>query len=143
MLRETMAATMLICDRLNLAGILVTPSHFHAAAQARSQLRFLDPHREGLFRSFQKALATLSLGEATRAASDGRLRDAATGASVRWPPSIMILPVTARLREQLESPDYEQTAAESELVLRLAPISAEPSAESASARAPAAPAEAP
>ena len=143
MLRETMAATMLICDRLNLAGILVTPSHFHAAAQARSQLRFLDPHREGLFRSFQKALATLSLGEATRAASDGRLRDAATGASVRWPPSIMILPVTARLREQLESPDYEQTAAESELVLRLAPISAEPSAGSASAGGPAAPAEAP
>ena len=128
MLRETMAATMLICDRLHLAGILVTPSHYHAAAQARSQLRFLDPQREGLFRSFEKALATLPLGEATRAASDGRVRDAATGAPVKWPPSTMILPVAPGLRERLDSPDYERVAKESETALLLAPLSAERSA---------------
>ena len=78
MLRETMAAMMLICDRLHLSGIIVTPSHFHAVVQARSQMRFLDPRREGLFRSFQQgASRRCRLGEATRAASDGRVRDAA------------------------------------------------------------------
>ena len=94
MLRETMAALLLICDRLQLSGLIVTPSHFHSVVQARSQMRFLDPRAEGLFRSFQKALHPLALGEATRAASDGRLRDAATGEPVRWIPSPMILPVS-------------------------------------------------
>ncbi len=128
MLRETMAAVMLICDRLHLSGIIVTPSHFHAVVQARSQMRFLDPRSEGLFRVFQKALAPLSLGEATRAASAGQLRDAATGEPVFWTPSPMVLPVSAALRQRLESPDYERDAAEFEnaaTALRLADFSAE------------------
>ncbi len=112
MLRETMAAVVLICERLHLSGIIVTPSHFHAVVQARSQMRFLDPRSEGLFRVFQKALAPLSLGEATRAASNGQLRDAATGEPVYWTPSPMVLPVSAALRQRLESPDYERDAAQ-------------------------------
>jgi hypothetical protein len=137
MLRETVAATLLICDRLNLSGILVTPSHFHAVLQARSQLRFLDPQREGLFRSFRRALQDLPLGEATRAASDGRVRDARTGETVRWPPSPMILPVAASLRQRLESPEYESAAAQAEIDLRLDSLSAERSAASAAAAPPA------
>ena len=128
MLRETMAATMLICDRLQLSGILVTPSHFHAVQQAHGQLRFLDPQREGLFRSFRKALEDLALGEATRAASAGRLRNTSTGETVRWPPSPMILPVKATLRQRLESPEYERAAAESEVALRYEAVDAERSA---------------
>ena len=128
MLRETIAATMLICDRLQLSGILVTPSHFHAVQQAHGQLRFLDPQREGLFRSFRKALEDLALGEATRAASAGRLRDTSTGETVRWPPSPMILPVKATLRQRLESPEYERAAAESEVALRYEAVDAERSA---------------
>ncbi len=143
MLRETIAATMLICDRLHLGGLIVTPSHFHAAAQARGELRFLDPRREGLFRSFQRALGTLPLGEATRAASDGRVRDAATGEAIRWPPSTMILPLAGSLRQRLDSPEYERLAAESEVPLRLAGVSAERSAGSGSARGPGAEAGAP
>jgi hypothetical protein len=128
MLRETIAATMLICDRLQLPGILVTPSHFHAVLQAHGQLRFLDPQREGLFRSFRKALEDLALGEASRAASAGRLRDTSTGETVRWPPSPMILPVSATLRQRLESPEYERAAAESEVALRYEAADAERSA---------------
>ena len=128
MLRETIAATMLICDRLQLSGILVTPSHFHAVQQAHGQLRFLDPQREGLFRSFRKALEDLALGEATRAASAGRLRNTSTGETVRWPPSPMILPVKATLRQRLESPEYERAAAESEVALRYEAVDAERSA---------------
>ena len=128
MLRETIAATMLICDRLQLSGILVTPSHFHAVQQAHGQLRFLDPQREGLFRSFRKALEDLALGEATRAASAGRLRNTSTGETVRWPPSPMILPVKATLRQRLESPEYERAAAESEVALRYEAVNAERSA---------------
>lgn len=119
MLRETMAALLLICDRLHLAGIIVTPSHFHAVVQARTQMRFLDPRIEGLFRSFQKAFRALPLAEATIAASDGRVRIAATGEAVRWPPSAMILPVSAAFRARLDSPDYERAAAEAEIALRL------------------------
>lgn len=134
MLRETMAALLLICDRLKLSGLIVTPSHFHAVAQARFQMRFLDPRAEGRFRSFQRALQPLALGEATHAASDGRLRDAATGAAVRWTPSAMVMPVTAALRQRLDSPDYERAAAEAEIDLRLDTVSA--ASPGASARAP-------
>lgn len=139
MLRETMAAVVLICERLHLSGIIVTPSHFHAVVQARSQMRFLDPRSEGLFRVFQKALAPLSLGEATRAASNGQLRDAATGEPVYWKPSPMVLPVSAALRQRLESPDYESDAAQCESAtsaLKLVELSAERSAASNGAPAP-------
>ena len=122
MLRETMAALLLICDRLHLAGLIVTPSHFHIVVQARARMRFLDPRIEGLFRSFQRATSAVSLGEATRAASDGRVRDAATGEAVRWPPSAMILAETEALRERLDSPDYERAAAAAEVALRLEPV---------------------
>ncbi len=121
MLRESMAALLLICDRLHLAGIIATPSHFHAVVQARTQMRFLDPGIEGLFRSFAKALRSLPLAEATIAASDRRVHWAATGEAVRWPPSAMILPVSATLRARLDSPDYERAAAAAEIDLRLAP----------------------
>ncbi|MBP9143346.1 MAG: histone deacetylase [Thermoanaerobaculia bacterium] len=137
MLRETMAALLLICDRLQLSGLIVTPSHFHAVAQARSQMSFLDPRAEGLFRSFRKALQPLALGEATRAASDGRLRNAETGVPVRWIPTPMILPVTAALRQRLDSSEYERAAADSELELRLEELSAAGPPASGRAAAPA------
>lgn len=137
MLRETVAATMLICDRLQLSGILVTPSHFHAVVQARSRLRFLDPQREGLFRSFSRALQDLALGDATRAASDGRVRDAHSGETVRWPPSPMILPLSAALHQRLESPEYERAAAAAEIALRLDTVSGARSGASAAAAPPA------
>lgn len=119
MLRETVAATVLICERLHLGGLLVTPSHFHAAAQARAQMRFLDPRREGLFRSLERATATLPFAEATRATSDGRVRDAATGEPVRWLPSAMILPVAPGLAARLFPEAYERTAREAERRLEL------------------------
>ncbi len=119
MLRETMASLLLVCDRLHLAGIIVTPSHFHIAVQARAHMRFLDPAIEGLFRSFERALRPLPLAEATRAASDGRVRRAATGEPVLWPPSAMVLPEGETLRKRLDSPDYERAAAEAEIALRL------------------------
>ena len=110
--------------------------------QARSQMRFLDPRSEGLFRVFQKALAPLSLGEATRAASNGQLRDTATGEPVLWTPSPMVLPVSAALRQRLESPDYERDAVQAESaaseirLARLSVLSEEGFAGSGEAAAP-------
>ncbi len=50
----------------------------------------------------------------------------------------MILPVTAALREHLDSPEYERAAADSELELRLEPISARNLRRQRRAAAPAA-----
>jgi hypothetical protein len=84
------------------------------------QMRFLDPRAKACTAASRRRSRPLPLGEATHAASDGRLRDAATGEAIRWPPAAMILPVTAqRCETALESPEYERAAAEAEIELRL------------------------
>jgi hypothetical protein len=57
------------------------------------------------------AMADLSLAEASRAVEQGRLRDAATGATVRWEGEPMVLPVSSRLKDQVFGEAYEADVA--------------------------------
>ncbi len=110
MLRETMAALVLVCDRLHLDGIGITASHFHPAAQSLGEMRFLDPADEPLFRALGQAVRGLPLAAACAAIEQDGLADAATGEVFSWRPFAMVLPVSEALRQRFEAPDYREIA---------------------------------
>lgn len=119
MLEEVVSILILICDRLHLDGIHFVASHYHLVSQGRRFLRFLHAADEGRFRAVRKAVAGLSLAEATRAVAAGRLVDEATGEPFTLGPMAMVLPVTAGLRRRVEGEAYERRAAEAEARYRL------------------------
>lgn len=111
MLREFIALLVLVCDRLQLDGLLVVPSHYHVAVKSRKAMCFLTPETEGLYRRLHQPLRELSLAAATEALASGRVVDARTGQPFAWSPAPMVLPVSERLRAQIEGEAYEREAA--------------------------------
>lgn len=110
MLRETIAALVLVCDRLKLEGIVVVTSRYHTATVAMRDMRALDPDVAGRLRALREALADLSVAEASRRVEGGGVVDEATGEPLPWRPVAMVLPVSKRLRERLATGDYAEAA---------------------------------
>jgi acetoin utilization deacetylase AcuC-like enzyme len=111
-LYDLMGLLVLVCDRLQLDGLLFVPSRYHVAAQGRKTMRFLEPAAEGLYRALQKALQGLSLATAAEAVETGRVVDTATGKPFAWNPVPIVFPVSDRLRALVQGEEYErQTAA--------------------------------
>lgn len=110
-LYDLMGLLVLVCDRLQLDGLLFVPSHYHVAAQGRKTMRFLEPAAEGLYRALQKALASLPLAAAAKAVEAGRVVDAATGEPFAWSPVPMVFPVSERLRALVQGEEYERQVA--------------------------------
>jgi acetoin utilization deacetylase AcuC-like enzyme len=111
-LPDVMALLVLACDRLQLDGLLFVPAHYHTACQGRKLLRFVEPEDEARLRAVQQVLDDLPLAEASRAVEEGRIVEADTGDPCRWEPTPMVLPVSERLRERVQSDDYERRVAE-------------------------------
>jgi len=114
MLQEVVTLMVLVCDRLQLDGLIFVPSHYHIAAHGRKTMRFLHPEAEGLYRSLRKALASLNLAQAAEAVVGGRVVDTQTGQPFTWNPTPMVFPVSDRFRAMVETEEYEKTAAEAE-----------------------------
>ncbi|NNG17421.1 MAG: histone deacetylase [Gemmatimonadales bacterium] len=123
MLREIYGWLIVLCETLHLDGIAFVPSHYYMAALGRRLLTFLDPAAQARFEAMYDALGRLSLAEASHALETGRIRDAKTGERLKWQPSVMVVPVSPKLRSLLESPEYgERSAAERERIeVRLEP----------------------
>lgn len=111
MLRETVALLVLVCERLDLDGLLFVPSHFHLAAQSERYLRFVDPEDQGRFRALCRALGDLPLAASTRAVDQGRILERASGETFSWQPAPMVLPVSEELKAEVEGEEYERRAA--------------------------------
>ncbi len=111
-LGEVVGMLVMVCERLGFDGLLFAPAHFHVAAQAHGLLAFLDPADEAAFNALGEALAGLPLAQATRAVHHGEVVDLATGEPVRWNAASMVLPVSAELRAQLDSDEYDAAALE-------------------------------
>jgi acetoin utilization deacetylase AcuC-like enzyme len=114
LLQETVTLMVLVCDRLQLDGVIFVPSHYHIAAHGRKTVRFLNPEDEGLYRALQKALGGLALTEAAEAIESGRVVDTRTGKPFVWSPAPMVFPVSDRFRAVVETEEYGQKAAEGE-----------------------------
>ncbi len=114
MLQEVVALLVLVCDRLQLDGLILVPSRYHVATHGRKAMRFLNPEDEGLYRAVQKALQGLTLAQAAEAMTEGRVVDTATGKPFAWNPVPMVFPVSDRFRQLLENEEYGRKATESE-----------------------------
>jgi len=69
-LGELLAA---MARRLDLAGVVFRPAHFHTAFAARRHFAFVDAARQGRFEALVRDLAPLPLLAATEAVSEGRV----------------------------------------------------------------------
>ena len=69
-LGELLAA---MARRLDLAGVVFRPAHFHTAFTARHHFAFVDAARQGRFEALIRDLAPLPLLAATDAVSEGRV----------------------------------------------------------------------
>lgn len=114
LLKEIAAILVMFCERIGLDGLRFTPAYFHLAVQSRRLLSFLDPAREGHFRALQKTLRELRLPEAIRAIDGGRVIDAGTNLPLAWTPSVMVLPVSRRLKARVTSESYLRQVEEAE-----------------------------
>ena len=104
LLRDVMAWLVVLCDELGLDGLMFMPAGYFVATFGS---RFLEPARQARLEAMRRALSGLRLVEATRAVEEGRIVIAATGHAVPWEPAPMVIPVSARLRQQVEGPEYE------------------------------------
>ncbi len=121
LLAEVFAWLVLLCEKLGLDGLYFRPSHFHLAALARKHASFLNPREAALFDALSQLLQDKPLAEASRLVHEGKVVDAHTGKPVHWGAFPMVLPVSSRLCEQVESTAYRQTQtqARQQLVLCL------------------------
>lgn len=111
-LDELVMTCVMMCERLELDGLLFSPAHYHVAAQAHGLLNFLDPVDEARYSAINAAVTQMDLARATQLVHGGGLVDKHTGEPVRWVSVPMALPVSDRLKTRFESDEYEQSVME-------------------------------
>lgn len=103
---EMVALLIVACERVGLAGLVVTPSQFHLAVQWQKRLRFVDPRAGARLRAMREAMHGLGLADCARAIAAGRLVDARTGETCSYEPAPMVLSVSDELRAELDPEAY-------------------------------------
>jgi hypothetical protein len=107
MLREASALLVLVCERLELDGLVVVPSHYHIAALTAAAFRFLEPDDQARFLAVREAVSGLRLLEAAHAIEEGRLIDRERDEPFRWVPAPMVHAVTRGLERHLADEGFE------------------------------------
>ena len=87
--RETGEMLALMALRLQLAGVVYRPAHFHTAFAGRHHFSFVDAARQGRFEALIRDLGDMPLLEATRAVDEGRVF--LDGKPYAWEPDEMVL----------------------------------------------------
>ncbi len=122
MLGEVAAWLLVICETLDLDGVVFEPAHYYTAALGQHRLRFLEPEDQARFEGLREAVAGMSLADADRAVANGLVVDAENGEPVRWRPAPMVVPVSGRLKALVGGPSYEQALEAARGGLRLATV---------------------
>jgi acetoin utilization deacetylase AcuC-like enzyme len=73
LMREAVELLQLMAQRLELTGIAFCPAYYHLAAAVRGSFRFVEPARQGRFEALVREIGHLSLIDASRAVSQGRV----------------------------------------------------------------------
>ena len=109
---ELVALLIVACERVGLAGLLVTPSQYHLAVQWQRRLRFVDPRAGARLRALREALGPTPLAEAGAVLRSGRVVDRTTGAPVDYEPAPMVLPLSPELQATLQMEAYPRAVDE-------------------------------
>ncbi len=128
LLREFFGWLVMLCEIVELHGIVFTPSRYNVAALSHKLVRFIKPEHEAQFRAFDAVLSDRPLAARTRLISQGKVIDATTGEPARWEAHPMVLSVSSELDAHLFGDSYEQAVAEHQqrINLKLAPPSSRP-----------------
>ena len=123
LLRDTVAVLIVVCERMDLDGLIFTPTHFHLARMAQPMAFFADPVHQARLSALLHAVRSLRLNEAPRAVENGMVVDDVTGEPVTWIPSPMVIPVAVSLKGYYGSTEYESLvgAASRDFHFRLTP----------------------
>jgi len=103
---EMVALLVVACERVGLAGLLVTPSQFHLALQWQRRLRFVSPRDGARLRALREALGGLTLSATTEALQARRVIDRRSGQPCEYLPTPMVLPLSPELQAALDSEGY-------------------------------------
>ena len=77
---ELVALLIVACERVGLAGLVVTPSQYHLAVQWTRRLRFAEPRDGARLRALREALGPTPLADVDAVLRAGRVVDRTTGA---------------------------------------------------------------
>lgn len=96
-------------QRMGLAGLMFTPSHYHVAFIARNQATLLDPVLRGRFQAVAEVFAAVPL-QALSAQLEGVGLPTEDGEVVTWEPGVMIQPLDPALEALLVAGEVEARA---------------------------------
>ena len=111
LLSEFMTLLALLAEQVQLDGLLFVASHYHLAAKGAKYLRFVRADEQAWFEAVDELVRELPLAQASQGIDDGTLVVDEAGAPVTWRPLYMAVPLSAALRERLESAEYEAEVA--------------------------------
>ncbi len=123
LLRDTAAVLIVACERMDLDGLVFTPTHFHLARMVQPLASFADPTYQARLSALMHAVRNLRLNEAARAVESGKVIDGTTGEPAQWIPAPMVIPVAQYLKDYHASREYESevAAARQDFHFRLTP----------------------
>ncbi len=111
LLRDISAMLVVMCERLELDGLVYRPAHFHIAEISRYAAVFWDPAAAARHDAVRAALVGLRLSEMDATVDAGRLVDTDTGTVYEHEPALMVVPVSDRLQEGAELMEYRERVA--------------------------------
>ncbi len=111
LLRDTAAVLIVACERMDLDGLVFTPTHFHLARMVQPLASFVDPIHQARLASLLHTVRNLRLIEAARAVEKGEILDGITGETALWIPAPMVIPVAPYLKDYYGSAEYEAAVA--------------------------------
>jgi acetoin utilization deacetylase AcuC-like enzyme len=119
LLRDTAAVLLVLCERLELDGLVFTPSHFHLAALSRPLAVNPDPEKEGWFQAVREVLKGVRLREAAILVENGGIVSIDTGDPVVWEPSPVVIAVSAELKAHFQAEAFQQKVTQAQRAYRL------------------------
>ena len=108
LLREIVALLVLICEQIELDGIMFVPAHYYMAVLGRRHLRFIHAADAAAFDAMQEAVSERALADATHLIDQGAVVDKATNVPIKWHAPPMVLPVSRRLWQSLNGTGFEE-----------------------------------
>lgn len=107
---EVLEMLVQVCRRLDLAGLVHRPAHYHVAYVGAATFRFLDPEVQGRFEAMREVLRDCDLPTASLWLDEGALR-LGDGRPVAWETADYARPVGEALVRYFESPAYREAVA--------------------------------
>ena len=106
MASKSVELLMITAWRLNLAGLLNTPQHYHNAVLYSRIFYYIEPQYQAMLKAMQRDLKRFPLYKIAWAVEWGAVRHADSGETLQWPAAKQIVPLNDQLKELFSSKVY-------------------------------------